>query len=102
MSLRPGVYRGDATISVTSQGTGSVTVTVEWFLDGTQGAYSVRDGEAESFVVPAGSTATQVRSHNFARNRGCYGGVRVTTKPTAGNRSASASQYLPRCQEVPR
>ncbi|WP_406086950.1 serine/threonine-protein kinase [Streptomyces virginiae] len=101
VSLKTGVYRGDATISVTSQGTGSVTVTVEWFLGGAQGSYSVADG-TESFVVPAGSTATQVRSHAFARDRGCYGGVRVTTKPTAGNKSASASQYLLRCQEVPR
>ncbi|MFG2484012.1 serine/threonine-protein kinase [Streptomyces virginiae] len=104
VSLKTGVYRGDATISVTSQGTGSVTVTVEWFLGSTQGSYSVRDGEAESFVVPAGSTATKVLSHAFSRGGGCYGGVRVTTKPTAGNKSASASQYLLRCteQEVPR
>ncbi|WP_030730090.1 serine/threonine-protein kinase [Streptomyces sp. NRRL S-237] len=104
VSLKTGVYRGDATISVTSQGTGSVTVTVEWFLGSTQGSYSVRDGEAESFVVPAGSTATKVLSHTFSRGGGCYGGVRVTTKPTAGNKSASASQYLLRCteQEVPR
>ncbi|MFF4261089.1 serine/threonine-protein kinase [Streptomyces virginiae] len=103
VSLKTGVYRGDATISVSSQGTGSVTVTVEWFLGGTQGSYSVPDG-AESFVVPAGSTAAQVRSHTFSRGNGCYGGVRVTTKPTAGNKSASASQYLLRCkeQEVPR
>ncbi|MFF5486753.1 serine/threonine-protein kinase [Streptomyces virginiae] len=103
VSLKTGVYRGDATISVSSQGTGSVTVTVEWFLGGTQGSYSVPDG-AESFVVPAGSTAAQVRSHTFSRGNGCYGAVRVTTKPTAGNKSASASQYLLRCkeQEVPR
>ncbi|MGW6854370.1 hypothetical protein ACWGCK_37290 [Streptomyces virginiae] len=103
VSLKTGVYRGDATISVSSQGTGSVTVTVEWILGGTQGSYSVPDG-AESFVVPAGSTAAQVRSHTFSRGNGCYGGVRVTTKPTAGNKSASASQYLLRCkeQEVPR
>ncbi|MFB6825037.1 serine/threonine-protein kinase [Streptomyces virginiae] len=104
VSLKTGVYRGDATISVSSQGTGSVTVTVEWFLGATQGSYSVSDGGAESFVVPAGSTAAQVRSHTFSRGNGCYGGVRVTTKPAAGNKSASASQYLLRCkeQEVPR
>ncbi|MFG2972713.1 serine/threonine-protein kinase [Streptomyces sp. NPDC048331] len=103
VSLRTGVYRGDATIAVNSQGTGSVTVTVEWFLGRTQGSYSVADG-SESFVVPAGSTAPVVRSHAFSRGLGCYGGVRVTTKPTAGNKSASASQYLLRCtdQEVPR
>ncbi|MFB6484398.1 serine/threonine-protein kinase [Streptomyces virginiae] len=104
VSLRTGVYQGDATISVTSQGAGSVTVTVEWFRDRAQGSYSVPDGVDAPFVVPAGSTVTQVRSHTFGKGTGCYGGVRVTTKPTAGNKSASASQYLLRCkdQEVPR
>ncbi|MGW6572352.1 serine/threonine-protein kinase [Streptomyces sp. NPDC054945] len=103
VSLRTGVYRGDATIAVNSQGAGSVTVTVEWYLGSAQGSYSVADG-TESFVVPAGSAAPVVKSHAFSRGRGCYGGVRVTTKPTAGNKSASASQYLLRCteQEVPR
>ncbi|MFJ7589075.1 serine/threonine-protein kinase [Streptomyces sp. NPDC097617] len=101
VSLKTGVYRGDATISVATQGAGSVTVVVEWFLGGAQGSYSVPDG-TESFVVQAGSVAPVVRSHTFTRDRGCYGGVRVTTKPAAGNKSASASQYLLRCVEVPR
>lgn len=102
VTLRPGVYRGDATISVATQGTGPVTVTVEWFLGSTPGSYSVRDG-MESFVIQAGSALDPV-PHTFTRGGGCYGGVRVTTKPAAGNKSASASQYLLRCKEpeVPR
>ncbi|MFE2127392.1 serine/threonine-protein kinase [Streptomyces amritsarensis] len=101
VSLKTSVYRGDATITVSSQGTGPVTVVVEWFLGGSQGSFSVPDG-TESFTVQAGSTVTATRQHTFSRDRGCYGGVRVTTKPAAGNKSASASQYLPRCVEVPR
>ncbi|MFE7183743.1 serine/threonine-protein kinase [Streptomyces erythrochromogenes] len=101
VSLKTGVYRGDAAITVSSQGTGPVTVVVEWFLGGAQGSLSVPDG-SESFTVQAGSTVTTNRVHTFSRDRGCYGGVRVTTKPAAGNKSASASQYLPRCVEVPR
>ncbi|MEV6677221.1 serine/threonine-protein kinase [Streptomyces erythrochromogenes] len=101
VSLKTGVYRGDAAITVSSQGTGPVTVVVEWFLGGAQGSFSVPDG-SESFTVQAGSTVTTNRVHAFSRDRGCYGGVRVTTKPAAGNKSASASQYLPRCVEVPR
>ncbi|MFE0825404.1 serine/threonine-protein kinase [Streptomyces sp. NPDC058871] len=101
VSLKTGVYHGDAGITVSSQGTGPVTVVVEWFLGGSQGSFSVPDG-SESFTVEGGSTATATRSHTFSRDRGCYGGVRVTTKPTAGNKSASASQYLARCVEVPR
>ncbi|MFE6906244.1 serine/threonine-protein kinase [Streptomyces erythrochromogenes] len=101
VSLKTGVYQGNAAITVSSQGTGPVTVVVEWFLGGAQGSFSVPDG-SESFTVQAGSTVTTNKVHAFSRDRGCYGGVRVTTKPAAGNKSASASQYLPRCVEVPR
>ncbi|MET9603566.1 serine/threonine-protein kinase [Streptomyces sp. NPDC006512] len=98
VSLKPGVYRGDATVSVASQGSGAVTVTVEWFLGATPGTLGVADG-SETFTVPAGSAAPVVRTHFFSRGHGCYGGVRVTTKPAAGNSSASDSQLLYRCQQ---
>ncbi|MEU9378945.1 serine/threonine-protein kinase [Streptomyces sp. NPDC048255] len=94
-----GVYRGEATVDVATEGTGPVTVVLEWFLGSAQGSYSVPDG-TDTVVVPAGSS-TVVQSHTFTRGRGCYGGVRVTTKPAAGNKSASASQVLPRCQQEP-
>ncbi|MEU6758193.1 serine/threonine-protein kinase [Streptomyces sp. NPDC046685] len=103
VSLRTGVYRGEATITLATTGTGPVTVVVEWFLGGRQGAYSVSDG-TDAYVVQSGSGSTPpvVASHTFSRDRGCYGGVRVTTRPGAGNTSASASEYLLRCQDVPR
>ncbi|MEV7727942.1 serine/threonine-protein kinase [Streptomyces sp. NPDC087917] len=102
VSLRPGVYRGDATVSLATQGAGSVTVVLEWFLGDAPGSRAVADG-TESFTVPAGS-APGVRTHAFSRGRGCYGTVRVTTKPASGSGSASDSQLLLRCQvqEVPR
>ncbi|MFG2983688.1 serine/threonine-protein kinase [Streptomyces sp. NPDC048258] len=101
VSLKPGVYRGEATVTLATQGTGPVTVVLEWFLGGEQGAYSVPDG-TDTVVVRSGSVAPVVQAHTFTRGRGCYGGVRVTTKPAAGNKSASDSQYLLRCQEAPR
>ncbi|MGW0363024.1 protein kinase domain-containing protein [Streptomyces sp. NPDC002990] len=98
VSLRPGAYRGEATVSVAAEGTGPVTVVLEWFLGSAQGDYSVADG-TDTLVVQPGSPATVVQAHTFTRGRGCYGGVRVTTRPTAGNGSASDSQHLSRCQE---
>ncbi|MFD3875322.1 serine/threonine-protein kinase [Streptomyces sp. NPDC058623] len=98
VSLTPGIYRGDATVSVAAQGTGPVTVVVEWFLGTAPGALSTADG-SETFVVQAGSLAPVVRSHAFSRGSGCYGGVRVTTKPAAANSSASDSQLLRRCRQ---
>ncbi|MEU9720104.1 serine/threonine-protein kinase [Streptomyces sp. NPDC047976] len=106
VSLKPGVYRGDATVSLSAQGSGPVTVTLEWFLGSSQGAFSVPDG-TDTVVVQAGSLAPVVQAHSFSRGHGCYGGVRVTTRPAAANGSASASALLYRCQtqepqEVPR
>ncbi|MEV6950605.1 serine/threonine-protein kinase [Streptomyces sp. NPDC051183] len=99
VALKPGIYRGDATVSVATQGTGTVTVVVEWFTDYTQGAYSVPDG-TETFTVPAGDPVSVVKSHTFTRGRGCFGGVRVTTKPAAPGPETD-SQRLLRCQEPP-
>ncbi|WP_241695288.1 hypothetical protein [Streptomyces sp. C] len=81
-------------------------MTLQWFLGETQGAYSVPDG-TDTVVVQAGSLASVVQAHTFSRGHGCYGGVRVTTKPAASNGSASTSELLARCQiqepqEVPR
>ncbi|RSS50346.1 serine/threonine protein kinase [Streptomyces sp. WAC07061] len=106
VTLQPGVYRGQAEVSLSAQGSGPVTVTLQWFLGDTQGAYSVPDG-TDTVVVQAGSLASVVQAHTFSRGHGCYGGVRVTTRPAASNGSASASVPLPRCQtqepqEVPR
>ncbi|MFD9571383.1 protein kinase [Streptomyces sp. NPDC059982] len=103
VSLKPGVYRGDATVSVTARGSGPVTVVLQWYLGSAQGSYAVPDG-TDTFVVQAGSLAPVVRSHSFSRGRGCFGGVRVTTQPAAATGAASDSQPLPRCQdqEVPR
>ncbi|MEU8773786.1 serine/threonine-protein kinase [Streptomyces sp. NPDC048606] len=98
VSLRPGVYRGEATVSLATQGSGPVTVVLEWFLGERQGDFSVPDGR-DTVVVQAGSLATVVQTHSFTRGRGCFGGVRVTTKPAAGNVSASDSRPLPRCQD---
>ncbi|MFF5703145.1 serine/threonine-protein kinase [Streptomyces sp. NPDC012794] len=97
VTLKPGVYRGEATVSVAAQGSGPVTVVLEWFLGGKPGSYSVPDG-TDTVVVRAGSLAQVVQAHTFSRGHGCYGGVRVTTRPAAGNGSASASQLLARCQ----
>lgn len=103
VSLKPGVYRGDATVSVAAQGSGPVTVVLEWYLGSAQGEYAVPDG-SETVVVQAGAPAPVVRSHAFSRGHGCYGGVRVTTKPAAASGPAADSRQLLRCQdqEVPR
>lgn len=99
VSLQPGVYRADAAVRVSSEGTGTVTVRVEWFQDRVRGSFALPAG-SETFTVPAGSTASRALTHTFTRGGGCYGGVRITTSPSAGT-AASDSQYLPRCPTGP-
>ncbi|MFF4326453.1 serine/threonine-protein kinase [Streptomyces sp. NPDC001591] len=98
VSLKPGVYRADAAVSLTARGSGPVTVVVQWYLGNARGVYAVPDG-SDTFVVQAGAPATVVRSHTFPRGRGCYAGVRVTTKPAAAAPAAD-SQPLLRCTDV--
>ncbi|MFE3763178.1 serine/threonine-protein kinase [Streptomyces sp. NPDC059104] len=98
VSLKTGVYRGDAAVSVTAAGRGAVKVVLQWYLGSAQGAYTVPDG-TDTFFVKAGSPAQVVGSHTFPRGYGCYGGVRVTTEPAAGSGPAYDSKPLVRCQD---
>ncbi|MEU8437252.1 serine/threonine-protein kinase [Streptomyces sp. NPDC029216] len=99
VSLKPGAYRADAAVSLSTQGSGPVTVVLQWFLGDAQGSYTVPDG-TDTVVVRAGAPTTLVQSHTFPRGRGCYAGVRVTTKPAAANGTASDSQLLARCTDL--
>lgn len=99
VSLKPGVYRADATVSLATRGSGPVTVVLQWFLGDAQGVYAIPDG-TDTIVVQAGAPTTVVRSHTFPRGRGCYAGVRVTTRPAAAGAAASDSQPLVRCTDL--
>ncbi|MFH7599519.1 serine/threonine-protein kinase [Streptomyces racemochromogenes] len=99
VSLKPGAYRADASVSLATRGSGPVTIVLQWYLGNAQGAYSVPDG-TDTIVVEAGAPTTVVRSHTFPRGRGCYAGVRVTTKPAAADAPASDSQPLVRCTDL--
>ncbi|MFJ3974373.1 serine/threonine-protein kinase [Streptomyces sp. NPDC090021] len=86
---------GEAAISVDAKGTAPVSVTVEWFTSNRSGVLGTADGRAETLVYQPGS-GTVVRRHTFS-GQGCYWGVRVTTKPAAGNGSPTDQVWLTRC-----
>ncbi|MET9701257.1 serine/threonine-protein kinase [Streptomyces sp. NPDC006529] len=100
VALRAGTGAGQATVSLKVTG-GEAGVVLEWFLGNSPGDLRVADGSG-SAMTQGGALPPQ--THTFARGRGCYLSVRVTTTPAADNGSATASQYIPRCpvQEVPR
>ncbi|MGW9068598.1 hypothetical protein ACWGQT_04020 [Streptomyces yangpuensis] len=86
---------GEAAISVDAKGTAPVSVTVEWFNSNQSGVLGTADGRAETLTYQPGSGAV-VRRHVFS-GQGCYWGVRVTTKPAAGNGSQTDQVWLTRC-----
>lgn len=100
VALRAGTSAGQATVSLKVTG-GEATVVLEWFLGDSEGDLRVADGSS-SVTTQGGAVPPQ--THAFTRGRGCYLSVRVTTVPAAGNKSATATQYIPRCQvqQVPR
>lgn len=87
---------GEASISIDAKGTAPVTVTVEWFSSNQSGVLGAADGRADTLTFQPGG-GTLVRRHTFS-GQGCYWGVRVTTKPAAGNGSQTDQVWLSRCQ----
>lgn len=87
---------GEASISIDAKGTAPVTVTVEWFSSNQSGVLGAADGRADTLTYQPGG-GTLVRRHTFS-GQGCYWGVRVTTKPAAGNGSQTDQVWLSRCQ----
>ncbi|MBT2405375.1 MULTISPECIES: serine/threonine-protein kinase [unclassified Streptomyces] len=86
---------GEATVTVKAKG-GPVTVTLEWFTGDTQGQLGAPDGAADTLTYQPGGPATLSRTHTFS-GKGCYWGVRATTKPAAGNGSSTDQVFIRRC-----
>ncbi|MET9963576.1 serine/threonine-protein kinase [Streptomyces sp. NPDC006326] len=86
---------GVASISIDAKGTAPVAVTVEWFSSNQSGVLGAADGRADTLTYQPGGGAL-VRRHTFS-GQGCYWGVRVTTRPAAGNGSQTAQVWLTKC-----
>lgn len=86
---------GEATVTVNAKG-GPVTVTLEWFTGDSEGQLGAPDGAADTLTYQPGGRAPLVKTHAFS-GKGCYWGVRATTKPAAGNGSSTDQVFIRRC-----
>ncbi|CAM5343535.1 Serine/threonine-protein kinase PknD [Streptomyces avidinii] len=93
VSLTPSPTVGDAAVTLDVKG-GPVTVVFEWFLGNAPNDLAFADGGGS---VTAGPPSTVSQRHTFARGRGCYVTVRVSTKPAAAQQYAYATSAIPRC-----
>ncbi|MEV0412865.1 serine/threonine-protein kinase [Streptomyces sp. NPDC050448] len=87
---------GQATVTVEAKGTAPVTVVLEWFNGDAEGKLGSPDGSPDTLTYQPGAAAPLVKAHAFS-GRGCYWGVRATTKPAAGNGSPTDQVFIRRC-----
>jgi hypothetical protein len=84
-----------ASIDVATDGTGPVTIVVEWFTGDAKGELGAQDG-SQAFERSGATQYTITLDHTF-QGKGCYWGVRATTNPAAANSSSSQQIQGRRC-----
>ncbi|KOX33913.1 hypothetical protein ADL06_08280 [Streptomyces sp. NRRL F-6491] len=95
-SLRQtGPATAEATVEITTDGTGPVTLLVEWSTGDEKGSPGAPDG-AETFRREGATRYTLTLPHAF-RGTGCYWGARATTDPAAADGGSLQQVFARRC-----
>ncbi|WP_406065783.1 serine/threonine protein kinase [Streptomyces sp. NBC_01077] len=95
-SLRQtGPTAASGAVEVTTDGTGPVTIHIEWFTGDEQGAPGAPDG-SETYRREGATRYTLTLAHDV-RGAGCYWGLRATTDPAAGNGGSLQQVFIRRC-----
>ncbi|MEV7452732.1 serine/threonine-protein kinase [Streptomyces nigra] len=91
-----GPMTATATVVVTTDGTGPVSVTVSWSTGNLLGVPGAADGAAQTFTRSGATQYTIPVDHTF-QNRGCYWTVQATTDPAAAGGTASQQLLTRQC-----
>ncbi|GAA4931421.1 serine/threonine-protein kinase [Streptomyces coeruleoprunus] len=83
-----------ATLDVTTDGTGPLTLTVTWFSGGSGGGK--QDGAAQTYERSGATHYTLTVDHTF-QGAGCYWSVSATSDPAPANGGASRQLLTWRC-----
>ncbi|WP_435059488.1 serine/threonine-protein kinase [Streptomyces sp. bgisy060] len=95
-SLRQtGYATAEATVEITTDGVGPVTLLVEWFTSDEKGVPGTPDGSVT--FRREGATRYTLTVPHTVRNAGCYWGARATTDPAAANGGSLQQIFLQRC-----
>ncbi|MFJ1805724.1 MULTISPECIES: serine/threonine-protein kinase [unclassified Streptomyces] len=86
-----------ATIGITTDGTGPLSVTVSWYTSGTGRGLGTADGATQTFERSGATQYTLTVDHTF-QNQGCYWAVRVTTTPASADGGASQQLLTRQCE----
>jgi serine/threonine-protein kinase len=82
-----GPSTGTATVTVTTDGTGPVGLTVAFFTGDTRGQSGTQDGAAQTYERSGSTTYTLSVDHTF-QGTGCYWAAQATTDPAAASGTA--------------
>ncbi|MFJ2055205.1 serine/threonine-protein kinase [Streptomyces sp. NPDC087908] len=95
-SLRQtGVTTAEGTVEVTTDGTGPVTIHIEWFTGDEQGVAGTPDG-SETYQREGATRYTLSLAHDV-RGAGCYWGLRASTSPAASDGGSLQQVFIRRC-----
>ncbi|MFC8663923.1 serine/threonine-protein kinase [Streptomyces sp. NPDC057199] len=83
-----GPTTGTTTVSITTDGTGPISVTVSWYTGDTSGQLGTPDGTPETFDRSGATQYTLTVDHTF-QGKGCYWAVQATTTPAPADGGAS-------------
>jgi serine/threonine-protein kinase len=87
-----GYTTATATIDITTDGTGPVSLTLSWSAGDTRGEPGGTDGTSQTFERSGATRYSITVDHTF-RSSGCYWAVRATTTPASAD--GGAAQQLP-------
>lgn len=85
-----------ATLGITTDGTGPVSITVSWFTGDAAGQPGTPDGASQTFERSGATQYTLTVDHTF-QTLGCYWTVQATTTPAAADGGASQELLTRRC-----
>ncbi|MGY5046538.1 protein kinase domain-containing protein [Streptomyces sp. 900105755] len=92
-----GTTTSSATITVTTDGSGPISVTVSWFTGTTGGVAGSPDGASQTFER-SGATQYTLTVDHTVQNDGCYWTVRATTTPAPASGDASQQILTRQCE----
>ncbi|MFJ7966528.1 serine/threonine-protein kinase [Streptomyces sp. NPDC096324] len=91
-----GTSTAAATVTVTTDGTGPVTLTVAWFTGEVSGQSGTQDGAAETYRRSGATQYTIALDHTF-QGTGCYWGVQARTQPASADGGGWEQLLTRRC-----